>query len=181
MKILLVIDMQNAWLANAATPCFETAAVVKHINHAAANIRRQAGRVVFVQHADEDAVAGSDAWNIIAALDVGGGDGRVQKRACDSFAGTDLAGQLEALDGDTLYICGFATEFCVDTTVRAAASRGLNLVVLSDAHTTSNRPHLDARGIIAHHNWVWANMAVPAAGTLQVRATAEVFRAESII
>ena len=74
-----------------------------------------------------------------------------------------------------LFVCGFATEFCVDTTVRAAASRGMDIVVLSDAHTTSNRPHLDAESIIAHHNWVWSNMAVPANSTLTVATTAQAF------
>lgn len=175
MNILLIIDMQNAWLANPANPCFDSAGVVARINHAAASIRRQGGRVVFVQHADEDAAMGSAAWDIIPTLDVGSQDAKVDKTACDSFADTDLAAHLEALDGDTLYISGFATEFCVDTTVRAAGSRGLNIVVLSDAHTTSDRPHLDANGIITHHNWVWEHMAVAATSTLEVHTTAVAF------
>ena len=175
MHALLIIDMQNAWLADPRTPRFDTAAVIARINHAADAIRRQGGKIIFVQHADADAAIGSAAWDVIPSLDAATDDARVHKLACDAFADTDLAQQLAATAADTLYICGFATEFCVDTTVRAAASRGLNIVVLSDAHTTSNRPHLDAESIIAHHNWIWTNMAVPANSTLAVRTTTQAF------
>lgn len=175
MKTLLVIDMQNAWLANPARLCFDTAGVVERINHAAACVRAEGGRVVFVQHADEEATVGSDAWKVLPTLKMCREDASVDKRACDSFADTTLAQELAVNGSDPLYICGFATEFCHDTTVRAAASRGMNVVVLSDAHTTSNRPHLGAEAIIAHHNWVWSNMAVPAGSTLTVKTTAEAF------
>ena len=175
MLVLLIIDMQNAWLATPATPRHDSDRVVERINHAAASVRRQGGRVVFIQHADDDAVAASPEWQIIPTLAVAAEDGLVHKRACDSFAHTSLAQELETLAGGTLYICGFATEFCVDTTVRAAASRAMDVVVLSDAHTTSNRPHLGAEAIIAHHNWVWSNMAVPPASTLKVVRTSEAF------
>ena len=173
MNTLLVIDMQNAWLADPATPRFDVDGVTARINHAADCIRAAGGQVIFVQHADEEAVAGSHAWNMIPALTVTDADIKVGKLACDSFAGTDLAERLET--PGTLYMCGFCTEFCVDTTVRAAASRGLNIVVLSDAHITSNRPHLNPESIIAHPNWVWSNMAVPADSTLAVTTTAQAF------
>lgn len=175
MHTLLVIDMQNAWLANPLTPRFDTVAMIDRINHAADAIRAEGGKVIFVHHADEDTPHGSPAWNLLPSLHAATDDARVHKVACDAFAGTDLARQLAGTAGDTLYICGFATEFCVDTTVRASASRGHDIVVLSDAHTTSNRPHLDAKSIIAHHSWVWSNMAVPANSKLAVKTTSEAF------
>ena len=175
MKTLLVIDMQNAWLDNPASPKFDAAAVIGRINRAASCIRSRGGQVIFLRHANDEAVAGSPAWNTIAALAVQANDINVDKRACDPFADTVLAEQLAAVPPGTLYICGFATEFCVDSAARAAASRGFNVVVLSDAHTTSNRPHLPAESIIAHHNWVWANMAVPADATLALATTEQAF------
>lgn len=175
MNTLLIIDMQNAWLNNPAAPCFDTAGVVARINQAAQRIREQGGKVIFVQHSDKDAQIGSQAWQTLSALTRAGADTTVEKLACDSFADTDLAAQLEASGTDTLYISGFATEFCVDSTLRAAASRGLLVVALSDAHTTADRPHLSAEAIIAHHNWVWADMAVPGGSKLSVRTTAQAF------
>jgi len=175
MNKLIVIDMQNAWLSDPATPRLDAAAVVERINAAAACVRKQGGEVIYIQHVDDHATEDSHGWQIIASLNVAGSDSRINKRACDSFAGTCLEEMLDIARLDTLYVCGLATEFCVDTTIRAAASRALNIVVLSDAHTTSDRPHMDAASIIAHHNWVWSNMAVPAGTTLAVKTTAQAF------
>ncbi|MDM5177947.1 isochorismatase family protein [Massilia sp. DJPM01] len=177
MNTLLIIDMQNAWLDNPAQPCFDTAGVVGRINHAARHIRAQGGKVIFVQHADAHARIGSAPWQVIAALEKHATDGTLDKLAGDSFAATDLAAQLAASATSTVYVCGFATEFCVDTAVRAAASRGLRVVALSDAHTTADRPHLAAPAIIAHHNWVWSGLPVPADASLTVCTTAQAFPA----
>ncbi|MCP4694589.1 MAG: isochorismatase family protein, partial [Desulfobacterales bacterium] len=59
------------------------------------------------------------------------------------------------------FVTGCATDFCVDTTVRSAASKDYEMVVVSDAHTTGDRPHLGAEAIIEHHNWVWENFIPP--------------------
>jgi hypothetical protein len=31
-------------------------------------------------------------------------------------------------------------------------------VAVADGHTLNDRPHLDAVGVIRHHNWVWSNL-----------------------
>ena len=60
-----------------------------------------------------------------------------------------------------LIITGCATDFCVDTTIRAAASRNFEVVVVEDGHTTADRPHVDALSVMRHHNWVWENLIHP--------------------
>lgn len=174
MNTLLVVDMQNAWL-NRDTPRLDKAGVIARINHAARHTREQGGQVIFVQHCDASCVEHSEEWQIDAGLIVVDTDGKLNKTACDSFADTNLLVQLQACDTSNLIICGLATEFCVDTTIRAAPSHGFNVVVLSDAHTTGDRPHMKAQGIIEHHNWVWANMSVPGGHTLTVQSTTQVF------
>ncbi len=174
MNTLLVVDMQNAWL-NRDTPRLDKAGVIARINHAAQRTRAEGGQVIFVRHCDADCIENSDEWQIDAELIVVEGDGKVNKTACDSFADTSLLAQLKANSTSTLLICGLATEFCVDSTVRATPSHGFNVVVLSDAHTTGDRPHMKAAAIIEHHNWVWANMSVPGGRTLTVQTTAQVF------
>ena len=176
MNTLLVVDMQNAWL-NRETPRLDKAGVIARINHAAQCTRTQGGKVIFVQHCDENSIEGSEDWQIDADLIVIEGDGKVNKTACDSFAETNLQEQLIACGTSTLIVCGLATEFCLDTTIRAAPSLGFDVVVLSDAHTTGDRPHMKAAAIIEHHNWVWANMSVPGGHTLKVQTTAQVFPA----
>ncbi len=171
--------MQTAWLANPARPCWDTDGVVARINQAAQQIRAGGGQVIYVQHADADAPLDSAPWQVLAGLHRHPADQRIDKRACDCFAETELGAMLAAAGSTDILIAGFATEFCVDTTVRMAASRGLQVTVLADAHTTSNRPHLDAASIIAHHNWIWSNMAVPAGASVRVIPTAAALQPSS--
>jgi nicotinamidase-related amidase len=44
------------------------------------------------------------------------------------------------------------------STVRSAAALGYPVVVVSDCHTVSDRPHMDAEKVIEHHHWVWRNL-----------------------
>jgi len=44
------------------------------------------------------------------------------------------------------------TEFCVDTTCRAASALGWRTVLISDAHSTMDNERLSAPDIIGHHN-----------------------------
>jgi hypothetical protein len=46
----------------------------------------------------------------------------------------------------------------------------LHVVVVSDGHTTADRPHLDAQSIIAHHNWMWKNLITPKAPVTLITA-----------
>jgi nicotinamidase-related amidase len=175
MKTLLIIDMQTAWLAKPSAPCFDSDGVVARIDHAASSVRAQGGQVIFVRHADTDAPIGSPGWQVLPELASANTDLTVDKLACDPFADTDLQAKLDACGARTVYICGFATEFCVDSAVRATASHRFDVVALGDAHTTSNRPHLSAQAIVGHHNWIWANMAAPAGSTVQVQSVEQAF------
>jgi nicotinamidase-related amidase len=85
----------------------------------------------------------------------------MHKQACDSFYETNLADLLEQYSTQEFIITGCATDFCVDTSIRAAASRNYDVVVVEDAHTTKDRAHLDAKSIIRHHNWMWKNLILP--------------------
>src|SRR3546814_9524216 len=74
------------------------------------------------------------------------------KTACDAFLGTRLEEMLRMHGATRLILAGCATDYCVDTTVRAALARGWRTTVPSDGHTTADRPHLSAAKIIEHHN-----------------------------
>jgi nicotinamidase-related amidase len=174
MNTLLVIDMQNAWL-NGGTARIDKDGVIARINHAAQCMRERDEQVIFILHNDEEAAIGSPEWQLDAGLVVAPGDVMVDKTACDSFADTNLLEQLTAIGTRTLFICGSATEFCVDTTLRASLSQGFDVVALADAHTTGDRPHLKAAQIIEHHNWTWGNLAVPAGRQIHVRTVKQAF------
>lgn len=88
----------------------------------------------------------------------------VVKDRCDAFLGTGLDARLRALGIGRLVIAGMQTEFCVDTTTRAAFAHGYKVVLASDAHTTFDSPQLKAPDIVAHHNAVLRGFADVVAG-----------------
>ncbi len=82
----------------------------------------------------------------------------VEKRLNDPFAGTALGATLQRLRPERVLVAGWATDFCVDATVRSAVSHGHRVTVVGDAHTLADRPHLDAPDVIRHHHYVWQNL-----------------------
>ena len=161
MIALLVIDMQVG-LFQGEPPRHDAAGVIWRINAVGRSVRKSGGIVVFIQHEDQGGLEhGSPGWQILPEMERTEADLLVHKQACDSFYESDLAEQLERHGVHELIITGCATDFCVDTTVRAAASRDYAVTVVSDGHTTKDRPHLDAVSIITHHNYMWANLILP--------------------
>ena len=148
--------------------------VIGRINRLAAVVRQRGGKVIWIQHcgpADTAFEPGKPAWRFLPELHREDADVVVQKTLNDAFAGSDLQGTLQGLGIDRMLIAGWATDFCVDTTLRSAVSRNYDVVAVSDAHTLADRPHLDAASVIRHHNWVWANLITHA--SIRVAATAE--------
>ena len=172
---LLVIDMQVALFEGAKR--FDADGVVRRINDLAHAVRAKGGALVFVQHEDEgDFAHGAPGWRILPALDSRPEDVTIRKTACDSFYRSDLDEVLRELEITRLFVTGCATDFCVDTTIRSAASKDYEVAVVADGHTTADRPHLAAEKIIEHHNWMWARLILPGR-PVRVLATGELLRA----
>jgi nicotinamidase-related amidase len=160
---LLIIDMQVG-LFTPETPRHDAEGVIARINAIASALRRSGGTVVFIQHdgpKGDTFEPGKPGWQLLSALERESDDLVVHKTACDSFYDTDLSAVLSRQGVRRLLVTGCATDFCVDTTVRAAMSREYEVVVVADAHTTANRPHIDALSLIRHHNWLWPDLIHP--------------------
>lgn len=161
MKALLVVDMQVG-LFEGGSPRYDAEGVIQRINKIAKVVRATGGVVIFIQHEDNGGLKrGTEGWEILPMLERVDTDLLMHKQACDSFYETNLPDLLEQYGAQELIITGCATDFCVDTTIRAAASRNYDVVVVEDAHTTKDRPHLDAKSIIRHHNWMWKSLILP--------------------
>jgi nicotinamidase-related amidase len=150
---LIVIDVQRA-LFETSPPPFEAAQVLERINALAHRARAAGVPVIYVQHESpgSNLAHGEAGWHLDARLAPAANDIRVRKTTPDSFLRTDLAQVLERRGAKQLVVCGYATEFCVDTTVRRAAGLGLPVTLAADAHTTHDKPHADGGQIRAHHN-----------------------------
>ena len=150
---LLVIDVQRGLFDKHPRPD-EADAVVDRINALAARARSAGVPVVFVHHESEDGELdyGCESWKLEQRLNFQPGDATLRKSTPDSFLRTDLSALLAAWKTTRLVVCGYASEFCVDTTVRRAAALGFSVVIASDAHTTHDKSHASAATIRAHHN-----------------------------
>ena len=169
---LIVIDMQVG-LFEGEPPCHDADGVVSRINALAQAVRAKSGTVIFIQHENEKAyAAGARLWQLLPGLDHQPGDVYVGKTASDCFYRSDLEKLLRERSVDRLLVTGCATEFCVDTTIRVAASKDYEVTVVADGHTTKDRPVLKATEIIAHHNWVWSILLIPGR-PVKVAPTAE--------
>ena len=160
---LIVIDMQQGPFGD--TPLWhDPAGLVGRLNRLADAVRTTGGAVIFIQHAGppgDPHHPDSPGWRFLSDLDVRPVDTVIRKESCDAFLHTSLEAFLRARAIDRLIVTGWATDYCVDTTVRSALARGYPTIVPSDGHTTSDRPHLTATKIIEHHNAIWADFLAP--------------------
>jgi nicotinamidase-related amidase len=146
---LVVIDVQRALFD---PPPFEADEVIVRINALAARARMAGVPVIWVQHENAGLLAyESPGWALALALGTAATDLRVRKRTPDSFLRTDLQALLAERAVRRLVVCGYASEFCVDTTTRSAAAKGYAVTLAADAHTTHDKPHGTGQWIRTHH------------------------------
>jgi nicotinamidase-related amidase len=172
MDVLVVIDMQVGLLDG--PPKHQLEAVIGRINGLADMVRSRFGKVIWIRHCGRAGDAfepEKPGWSFLPELNRHETDVVVQKTLNDAFAGTTLQATLQEIAPDRVLIVGWATDFCVDATVRSAVSNNHDVVVVADGHTLSDRPHLDAPTVIRHHNWVWSRLFTDR--SMRVMSTAE--------
>ncbi len=97
------------------------------------------------------------------------------KNVCDSFSRSKLEQELRDAGITHFVTCGIQSDFCVDMATKSGLSRGFNVTLASDAHTTWDNGVLTAEQIIAHHNVSAINMSGPNARILAKPAAEIVF------
>jgi nicotinamidase-related amidase len=159
IDVIIIVDMQVGLLDDA--PKYDLRGVVDRVNALTAMVRERSGKVIWIRHcgkagdAFEPTAAG---WPFLPELQRHQDDLVVEKTLNDPFAGTSLQETLLRIAPERVLIAGWATDLCVDATVRSAVSRDHHVVVVSDGHTLSDRPHLSAPRVIQHHHWVWSEL-----------------------
>jgi nicotinamidase-related amidase len=171
MDAMIVVDMQVGLRTGALK--HDLPGVIDRINRLAALVRARSGRVIWIRHCgrDDDFARGRPGWAFLPEMDRQQADIVVEKTLNDPFAGTELQATLADIKADRVLVVGWATDFCVDATVRSSVSHNYNVVVASDGHTLSDRPHLDAATAIRHHNWVWSDLITNR--SIRIASTAE--------
>ena len=153
---LLVVDVQNAVVAEA----HRRDEVIANINALVESARAHDVPVVWVQHASEELVEGTDGWQYVSELQPRESEPLVHKRHGDSFEDTSLEDELARRGVGRVVVTGAQTDACIRATIHGAFNRGYDTVLVSDAHTTED---LSSYGlpspdqVIAHTNtyWTW--------------------------
>lgn len=152
-KALLVIDVQNGVVQNA----YDRSRIVSNIARVVQKSRVAKIPVIFVQHInDEELPEGSLPWQIVEELKVVPGDYRITKRYNSAFERTELGGMLEEMGVSELIVTGAATNWCIRATSFGALTKGYDVTLISDAHTTDDvelpEGVLSAKNIIKEFN-----------------------------
>ena len=152
---LLIVDMQQG-LFNGAERPHEAERLLANVQLLIGKARAAGAPIYAARHTGPDGspiAAGSAAWQLLAALDLDPARDKVfDKRRPSCFHGTGLARQLAEAGVGELHVAGLKTQYCIDTTCRAAADLGLKVVLVADAHSCMDTPALPAGAIVAHHN-----------------------------
>ncbi|CAN5148251.1 cysteine hydrolase family protein [soil metagenome] len=169
---LVVIDVQNDVVAAA----HERDAVIAHINTLVGKARDEGVAVVWVQHSDDGLEQGSEGWKYVPELVRRESEPIVQKHYGDSFEGTELERVLAEVGAGRLVVAGAETDACIRSTIHGAFTRGYDVTLVSDAHTTNDQSEWGApppEQVIAHTNLYWGFQGAPGR-TAAVTRTSEV-------
>lgn len=158
---LLIIDVQKAIMSGSCTEDRRDVVVgrfdgvVRRLADLRDKARAENIPIFIVQNdgPEGDKLAkGTTGWEVVDALAPNGSDHLINKKSCDAFHETPLLEQLHELGIKRLIVGGCATQYCIDTSVRSAISRGFSVTLVADGHCTGDSPTLRQEDIIAHHN-----------------------------
>ncbi len=169
---LLVIDAQTGVLGNT----HDRDAVVTNIATLIDKARAAEVPVVWVQHSSANLQRDSDSWQLLPELTRGDSEPLVHKTYGDAFEGTDLESVLAAARIGRLLVAGAQTDECIRATLHGAITRGYDVTLVSDAHTTEDLSEYGAPTpdkVIAHTNLYWQYHRAPGR-TAGIVGTAEV-------
>lgn len=164
---LIVIDVQNGVVNG--TPNRD--GVVANINRLVGQARADNVPVIWVQHSDDEMPIGSADWELVTELARDDSEPLVHKNYGDSFEATDLESLLAEREVGRLIVTGAESDACIRSTLHGAFTRGYDVTLVGDAHTTSDKTEWGApppEAVITHTNLYWRYQSAPGrtAGTV---------------
>lgn len=175
MKALLIIDMQKGCF-NPYSSKYNTNIVIENINKLSDQFRKSLHLIIYIVHdgtKENYLFPNTPDFEILPELKRDTTDKLIVKEANDPFYKTNLDLLLQEHSVDELYICGQATNFCIDCTIKVALNKDYNITIASDAHTTKATEGIDAKKIIEYYNWLWKNLT-PTKYPIRVESTSKI-------
>ncbi|UHA72728.1 isochorismatase family protein [Paenibacillus sp. 481] len=159
-QALIVVDMQEIFFNEPQYFLHDHNQLLENVNLLINHARQQHIPVIFIQHTDPNEQGalfeGKDNWKLHRNLRMSDSDTIIKKTKWDAFYNTPLLDYLTHNRIEQLIFAGAQTEFCLDTTIRAAYSLGYQHNILyKHTHSTLNSACLEATAIIQHHEHIW--------------------------
>ncbi len=157
---LLVIDVQNGVIGGA----YRRDEVVGTIRSLVDRARAEGVPVVWIQHSDENIEEGTDAWQYVPELVRAESEPLVPKHYADAFEETALEQVLADAGVDRIVVTGSQTDECIRSTIHGGLTRGYDVTLVGDAHTTEDLSEWGAPTpdlVVAHTNLYWGNHRAP--------------------
>lgn len=157
---LMIIDVQNGVVADAHARDTVIATIAALLGRA----RSEGVPVVWVQHSDDDLQVDTDPWQLVPELERLDSEPLVHKTYGDSFEGTDLEEVLAAAGVGRLVVSGAQTDACIRSTIHGAFTRGYDVTLVGDGHTTEDMSAWGAPTpdkVIDHTNLYWQHQSAP--------------------
>ena len=154
MHALLILDMQVGLVHGPEKP-WRGNELIDTLNTLMDDARRAGAPIFLARHigpAGSPIAPGSPLTMIAPELQLSGDEVVFEKQRPNAFESTGLAAQLNARAVTGVVITGMKTQYCVDSTCRAARDLGFDTVLIADGHTTADTPLINAGHIVAHHN-----------------------------
>jgi nicotinamidase-related amidase len=162
---LIIVDVQQSLVEEGVG---DAPAIIERLNGLLARARREGAPVVIVRdtRVEPDDRCHRDLQHEPMDLEVIKSEG-------DSFTVPELGTFLEGRGIGRVVIGGMQTDACVNATIRGAVARGLDVIVVSDAHGTIPYDGHTAEGIIGDYNARFAQLGQET-GRVQLAIAADV-------
>jgi aminoglycoside 6'-N-acetyltransferase len=137
-QALLVIDTQLN-MFDEKLKLYRATEILSLIARMLSEAHKSGVTVVYLQNGggpEDPDQRGTEGWKIHPAVTPIEGDIVVPKSGPDGFHNTDLQKQLANLGAEELIVVGIQSELCIDATCRSARSKGYNVTLVQDGHTT---------------------------------------------
>lgn len=176
-RAVVVIDLQNEYLAGGKLPLHEVDAAVEKAVKVIEDARSRGDKVVHIRHEQPGGpifVPGSDGAEIISRVTPRPDETVITKNHPNSFRETALKQVLDDEGVEEVVIIGAMSHMCVGATARAATDHGYSTVIVQDACATMDLEFGGVR-VSAEHVHA-ANMAALAFAHGKVVSTADVVK-----
>jgi nicotinamidase-related amidase len=136
-RALVIVDIQRDYFPGGNMPLHEPEAAAAKAGRVLEAFRAAGEPVIHIQHLSPAGAGfleeGTPGAEIMAPVTPDAGETVMQKRAPNSFLGTELEQHLRELGVDEVVVVGMMTSMCVDATTRAGADLGFGMTIVPDA------------------------------------------------